>query len=68
MPTSQVSLQDRMSRETQLPLGQEPHKKPEGIKMAKMHPYVELLKSNYIIIINPTYMNIVPCNMQYIQY
>jgi len=31
MPTSQVSLQDRMSRETQLPLGQEPHKKPAEI-------------------------------------
>lgn len=32
MPTPQFSLQDRMSRDTPLPLGQEPHKKPAEMR------------------------------------
>ena len=36
MPTSQVSLQDWMSRETQLPLGQEPHKKPAKVSNVEL--------------------------------
>ena len=43
MPTSHISLQDRMSRDTQLPMGQEPHKKPAKVRNVEL---IKQMKSN----------------------